>query len=84
MRHGVTQTLKSIALASDDLIDRADVRVANTTFKGLHPVKTKDPDEPLGAILASKGKLSPKKATTENSKARMSRYRLRKLRKLET
>src|SRR5262249_37663744 len=83
MRHGVAQTLKVIGSALDEEIDRADVGLANETFKGLNPVKTKDADEPLGAILASKGKLSVKKATTEKSKARMSRYRLRKLRNLE-
>ncbi len=83
MRHGVGQNLKSIAIASDVETDRIDTRVAEATHKGLHPVKTKEPDEPLGAVLASKKKLPTKSALTAKSKARMTRYRFKKLTQMD-
>jgi hypothetical protein len=53
MRHAATGLIKA-GVASDELAAGAERRLSEKTFKGLHPIKQKGADEPLGAALARK------------------------------
>jgi len=55
MRRGVVAALRSLPEQDVDL-DRAETRVAEATFHGLHPAKRKEPDTPLGIALARRDK----------------------------
>ena len=54
LRHAVKQTLEQSGSA--EFVERAEVKIADETFMGLHPVKRKASDQALGVVIALKKK----------------------------
>ncbi len=49
------------ALEDGKTVEGVEARIADETWEGLHPIKRKCADVPLGFKLAEKGKLPPSK-----------------------